>query len=114
MRHIKKFNDDFISEGRAYKDTKKPYVNKPWDPDKKLDFKKKIVDHIKSFKGFTIKEIGTDIEVLKNSDDMIIQVMFRDNYIGVKEVGNKFTDKYEYTELGKVKSHLTNILNRNK
>ena len=38
--------------------------------------------------------------------------MFRDDYIGVKKEGGKFTDKFEYTELGKIKKHLTDLIKK--
>jgi hypothetical protein len=36
--------------------------------------------------------------------------MFRDDYVGVKKQGVKFTDEFEYTEFGKIKSKLTEII----
>ena len=38
--------------------------------------------------------------------------MFRDDYVGVKKQGVKFTDEFEYTEsgMGKIKSKLTEII----
>jgi hypothetical protein len=37
--------------------------------------------------------------------------MFRDDYIGIKKVGVKFTDEFEYTQLGDIKKALTKIIN---
>ena len=36
--------------------------------------------------------------------------MLRDDYIGVKKKGAKFTDEFDYTELGKIKSKINDIV----
>lgn len=105
MRQIKNFN---LFEGRAFKDTKKPYQKKAWDADKKEDFRNKIKELIKSHK-LSISQVGNDFEV-KNDGDLFLQVMFRDDYVGVKEKGKKFVDEFKYTELGKIKSKINNIV----
>lgn len=105
MKHIKKFD---VFEGVAFKDTKKPYSKKAWDPDKKADFRNKIESHVKSL-GCKTKQVGNDLEV--SCDDKVsIQVMFREDYVGVKKHGNKFVDEFKYTELGKIKSKITDII----
>lgn len=106
MKNIKSFKE--LSEGRAFKDTKKPYKKKSYDPDKKSDFREKVEDIVKS-KGFDTKRVGNDLEIIKDSE-MIAQVMFRSEYIGIKKIGNKFTDEFKYTELGKIKSKISEIL----
>ena len=108
MKNIVKFNDFKISEGSVYKDTKKPYNTKPWDPDKKADFRKKIKDHVGS-QGFTTKQVGNDLEILKDKE-LIAQVMFRDDYVGIKKKGAKFIDELHYTELGKIKQKITSVI----
>lgn len=40
--------------------------------------------------------------------------MFREDYIGVKKEGNKFPKEFEYTELGKIKSEITDIIKKSK
>lgn len=109
MKNIQSFQDwGKVSEGRAFKDTKKPYQKKASDPDKKSDFREKIEDMVKS-KGLKTKQVGNDIEILKDGE-MVAQVMFRDDYVGVKKKGVKFVDEFEYTELGKIKSKISEIV----
>lgn len=92
-----------VKEGKAYK------ASKASDKDvKKEEFRKKVEDHVKSH-GAKVKQIGNDFE-LTLTGDKVAQVMFRDDYIGVKKEGGKFTDKFEYTELGKIKKHLTDLI----
>lgn len=105
MRHIKNFE---LFEGVAFKDTKKPYAKKSWDPDKKLDFKNKIKVHVKSL-GATVKEVGNDIEILCDGDK-VVNVMFRDDYVGIKKPGDKFVDELKYTDYGKIRSKVTDII----
>jgi hypothetical protein len=40
--------------------------------------------------------------------------MFREDYIGVKKEGNKFPKEFKYTELGKIKSEITDIIKGSK
>lgn len=112
MKHIKSFdeskNSSSLHEGRTFMDTKKRYPSKAWDPDKKADFRDKIKSHVKSL-GCKTKQVGNDLEVFCDGD-VLMQVMFRDDYIGVKKIGNKFVDEFEYTELGKIKSKVTEII----
>jgi hypothetical protein len=103
MKHIKKFNQ--IIEGRTFTDTKKPYTNQPWDVDRKESFRKKVEDHIKSLGG-SIEQIGNDFEFIAN-DKTMAQIMFREDYVGVKATGSKFTDEFKYTEFGKIKQKIT-------
>lgn len=109
MKHLQNFD---LFEGRTFKDTKKPHAKKAWDPDKKADFREKIEDHVKS-QGLKTKKVGNDIEI-HHDDKMIAQVMFRDSYVGVKEKGAKHTDEFEYTELGKIKSKVSEIIKSSK
>jgi predicted XRE-type DNA-binding protein len=108
MKNLKNF-DSFAFEGRAFKDTKKQYAKKASDPDKKSDFRDKVEEHVKS-KGFKTKQVGNDLEIHSKEGEMLAQVMFREEYVGVRKKGNKFVDEFEYTELGKIKSKIGNIL----
>jgi hypothetical protein len=92
-----------VREGKAYK------ASKASDKDiKKEEFRKKVEEHVKSH-GAKVKQIGNDFE-LTLTGDKVAQIMFRDDYIGVKKEGGKFTDKFEYTELGKIKKNLTDLI----
>jgi hypothetical protein len=62
---------------------------------------------------FSIKQVGNDLSVNKG-EDHIIQIMFRDDYVGIKKSGTKFVDEFNYNELGKIKSEITNILKKEK
>jgi len=98
-----------IVEGKTFKDTKSGlFPKKPWDPNKKRDFLLAIKNHVKS-KGLTSKQVGNDLEIICD-DKMISQIMFRDKYVGVRAKGAKFTDEFEYTELGKIKAKISEIV----
>ena len=107
MKHIQKFESFGIKEGVAFKDAKNQHGKEIWDPKKKDDFRTKIKDLVKS-KGLDTKQVGNDIEILHNKV-MIAQVMFRDEYVGVKKKGVKFADEFKYTELGKIKAKVGDI-----
>ena len=100
--------ESVIEEGQTFKATKKPFEKKPYDPDKKVEFRKKLKDHIKS-KGMEMRQNGDDLEVMFNHD-ILIQVMFRESYIGVRGKSDKFVTKFEYSELGKVKSMISDLI----
>ena len=70
-------------------------------------FQDKIESHISGL-GCKIKKVGNDFEI-HHEDERIAQVMFREDYIGIKKEGNKFPKEFEYTELGKIKSEITLI-----
>lgn len=109
MKNLKNF-DSFAFEGRTFKDTKKQYAKKDSNsPDKKSDFRDKVEEHVKS-KGFKTKQVGNDLEIHSKEGEMLAQVMFRDEYVGVRKKGNKFVDEFEYTELGKIKSKIGEII----
>jgi len=92
-----------VKEGKAYK----AITSK--DRDIKISsFQDKIESHISGL-GAKIKKIGSDFEIHYDGEH-IAQVMFREDYIGVKKQGNKFPKEFEYTELGKIKSEITNII----
>lgn len=110
MRHVKKFNELNSNEGKTFQDTKKLYPKKVWDADKMVDFRNKIKDHVKS-QQLKTKQVGNDLEIICN-DDVIAQVMFRNEYVGIKEKGAKFTSEFEYTELGKIKIAVSSIIKK--
>lgn len=105
MKHIKKFD---IFEGKAHDVVKKQYGKKPWDPDKKHEFRTKIKNHVKSV-GQKTNQVGNDLEVICD-DKVIAQIMFRDDYVGVKKSGAKFADEFKYSELGDIKKSIGNII----
>jgi hypothetical protein len=109
MKHIHSFD---LFEGHKYKDTKQQHSKDSWKGgDKKVeDFRKDTKDLIKS-KGLTTKQVGSDLE-MTHKGEMVAQIMFRDDYVGVKEVGVKFTDKFKYSEWGKIKSAISKIANK--
>ena len=47
---------------------------------------------------------------VRSTGDTILQVMFRQDYIGLKKTGAKFTDEFKYDELGKIKSKIGEIV----
>ena len=100
MKNIKGWNS--FNEGRTMK------ASKAKDSDVKVDsFRDKIESHLKSL-DCKYKTVGDDFEV--NCEDKSLQVMFRKDYIGVKEKGTKNASEFKYTELGKVKSEITKLL----
>lgn len=98
-----------VKEGVAFSTTKKKQLGMPWDPDRKEAFRKKVSDFVKSF-NIDCDQIGNDFELVNMDGDMIAQVMFRDDYVGIKAKGNKFVDEFEYTEFGKIKEKLKSII----
>lgn len=106
MKHIQNINNFF--EGKTFQDVKKMHPKRAWDPNKKDDFKKQIKNLVKS-QDHETKQVGNDLEVICDGE-VVAQVMFRDNYVGVKKAGNKFTDEFDYTELGKIKKKVSEIM----
>jgi len=105
MKHLNTFK---AFEGKAFKATKKPFENKPWDDDRKEAFRKKVEDHVKS-QDCTTKQVGDDFEI-KCGGDKIAQVMFRKDLVTVKKDGVKFGKEFKYEELGKIKSEITSVI----
>lgn len=105
MKHLQGFN---LFEGKTHEATKKSHSKKAGTPDKKEEFRSKIKTHVES-QDMKTKEVGNDLEVLCDGE-MIAQVMFRNQFVGVKKKGVKFVDEFEYTELGKIKSKITQII----
>ena len=100
MKHLKTFE---LFEGKTMKS-----VNDKDTDVRKENFRKTITDLAKS-KKCTTKVVGDDLEI-HCDDEHIAQIMFRDDYVGVKKQGNKFVDKFKYTDLGKIKAKLNDIL----
>ena len=105
MKHLNTFK---LFEGKAFKATKVPYEKDAWDEDKKEAFRTKVEEHVKS-QGCKVKQVGNDFEVSCEGKH-IAQVMFRKDKISVKKVDNKFGKDFDYTELGKIKSKITEII----
>ncbi len=97
-----------IGEGKAHDVVKKQYAKKPWDPDKKHEFRTKIKNHVKSV-GQKTNQVGNDLEVICG-DKVVAQIMFRDDYVGVKKIDAKFADEFKYSELGDIKRSIGNII----
>jgi hypothetical protein len=95
-----------VKEGRAY-DVAKKGKKETHDISK---FQGIIESHIASL-GAKIKQVGNDFEIHYGGEH-IAQVMFREDYIGVKKEGNKFPKEFEYTELGKIKSEITDLIKK--
>lgn len=102
----------YLSEGATEKAAKRKDKNLEINPDKIQQMRKKVEDHVKSLMAKT-KKSGNDLEVHLD-DEHIAQIMFRKDYVGVKKEGNKFTKEFEYTELGKIKSELSDIIKSKK
>jgi len=101
-----------VKEGKAYKSSKPDKkVGKEGLrlTDKKENFRTEVKNLIKSHDDFDFKQVGNDLSVHKDGEH-ILQVMFRDDYVGVQKVGNKFPKEFEYNELGKIKKEIGNIL----
>jgi hypothetical protein len=109
MKHLKKFE---LFEGKTEKAAKTGHKHTEIKADKKDSMRKSIGDHIKSLEAET-KKVGDDLEVHLD-DKHIAQVMFRNDYIAVKKEGNKFPKEFEYTQLGKIKSELSDIVKSSK
>lgn len=114
INKVIKVKEDVALEGKAFKAMKTPYSPEPWDRDKKEEFRIKLKSIIKSFSSkIKINQIGNDFELINSdSDSLIAQVMFRLDHIGIKKDGDKFTDKFGYDELGKIKKKLSEILKK--
>lgn len=99
MKHLTNFE---LFEGKTMR------ASKSKDNDvKKSEFKEKIESFIKSL-DCDYKSVGNDLEI--NKDNLKVQVMFRDDYMGVKKTNNKFPKEFTYKELGKMKKELKDIL----
>ena len=103
---------DDVYEGATEKAAKRKDKNLEVNPDKLESMRKKVKDHVES-QDCKTKKVGDDFEV-HFDEEHIAQVMFRKDYIAVKKEGNKFPKEFEYTELGKIKSELSDIIKSKK
>jgi hypothetical protein len=97
-----------VKEGKAFQASRNQRKDNT-KYDKSDQMKLNVITHAKSFMGTKIKEVGNDIEIIQLGD-RLAQVMFRDKYVGVKGEGSKFANEYSYSELGKIKKDITNII----
>jgi hypothetical protein len=81
--------------------------------DKKENFRTEVKNLVKSHKDFEMKQVGNDFSISKDGEH-ILQVMFRDDYVGIQKTGNKFPKEFEYNELGKIKKEIGDILKKEK
>lgn len=95
-----------VKEGRIYKGAKLPHEGKEDFSNRKEDFRDKIENLLKSL-DVNIDRIGNDFEASKN--EIIIQIMFRDNVISLKKEGDRYTKDFSYSQFGKVKSEIISI-----
>lgn len=100
--------EDYLGEGATERASKIKNKNLEVNSDRMDQMRKKVQDHIKS-QNCKTKRIGNDFEIHLDNEH-IAQVMFRKDYIGVKKQGNKFAKEFEYNELGKIKSELSDII----
>ena len=111
MKHLKKFID-YIFEGIAEKAVRVKDKNKDTNPSRKENFRKKIADYTKSH-GCKSRQIGDDLEISLDGD-RLLQAMFRNDYVGIKKEGGKFTKKFNFNEFGKIKAELSDIIKSKK
>jgi hypothetical protein len=95
-----------VKEGRTH-DVAKKGKKESHDVSK---FQGMIESHVYGL-GAKIKQVGNDFEIHYGGEH-IAQVMFREDYIGVKKEGNKFPKEFKYAELGKIKSEITDIIKK--
>jgi hypothetical protein len=105
-----------VKEGKAYKSSKPDKkIGKEGLrlTDKKENFRTEVKNLVKSHKDFEMKQVGNDFSISKDGEH-ILQVMFRDDYVGIQKTGNKFPKEFEYNELGKIKKEISDILKSSK
>lgn len=97
-----------VKEGNTFKAVKDKYSDKVWDVKKTESFKLKVENYVKSLNIKSVK-VGNDLEIRKD-DNLLCQVLFRNDYVGIKKSGNKFVDEFKYEEFGKIKSKISEII----
>ncbi len=100
-----------IKEGKTFAASKTKYSK---GEEKVTSMQDSIKSHIKSREDWSdvkMKQIGDDFEV-NISGNMILQIMFRPDHIGLKSTDSKFPTKYKYNELGKIKKDISSIINK--
>lgn len=100
MKNLIPFN---LFEGKTMK------ASKSGDNDVKIQMLRDKVENVLKSKGATLKTVGDDYEIHIDGDH-VAQVMFRSDLVTVKKVGAKFGKEFKYTEFGKIKSELSDIL----
>lgn len=93
-----------VKEGRTY-DVAKKISKENTDVSKFQDI---IENHIAELKA-KVKKIGTDFEIHYDNKH-IGQVMFRKDYISVKKEGDKFAKEFDYNQMSKIKSQISDII----
>ncbi len=109
MKHLKNFK--IFEEGKTY-DVTKQKNKKVWEESQKDTFRDKIKSHTKSL-GCTSTQTGNDLSIHLDKKH-IAQAMFRDDYVGIKKIGNKFVEEFDYDKLGEIKKELTKIIKTSK
>ena len=104
LQNWKSFN-----EGVAEKSVRTKDKHTEVKADKKDSFRKKVKDLVTSQKDCKVKQTGDDFEI-HCDDKHVAQVMFRKDLVTVKKVGVKFGKDFKYTELGKIKSEISNVI----
>ncbi len=100
MKNLIPFN---LFEGKTMK------ASKENDSDVKIQMLRDKVENVAKSKGATLKTVGDDYEVHVDGEH-VAQVMFRKDLVTVKKVGTKFGKDFKYTEFGKIKAELADIL----
>lgn len=98
-----------VKEGKTFQAAR----NTPGDPtkyDRRDQMRTNVETHVKSF-GVDIEHVGNDIEI-HIGDEMVAQVMFRDDYVGIKPAGAKWAEEFKYNKFGNIKKKLTEIINK--
>ena len=98
MRYIKTFN-----EGRLNKTAEKVHKGA-----EEIDAVRTKVEGILKSRNIDYKTVGNDLEFDHN--DVQINLMFRPEYIGIKQSGKKYVDEFKYDQFGKFKTKLSEVL----
>ena len=109
MKHLESYKK---FEGSTFKDTKKEHPKHDWDPDKISDFRDKLETYVGS-QDCKVKKVGSDLEI-NLLGKHIGQIMFRKDFVSIKKMGEKFPKEFKYTELGKIKSAINNVIKDSK
>ncbi len=99
-----------VKEGRIFRGSKTPHEDKNSNSDRKEDLRQKVKDFLKSI-NIEVDRVGNDFLASSYDDNIHVQIMFRDDYISVKESKEKFSEEFKYSEFGKLKSKLSIYFN---
>lgn len=101
MKHLDRFES--YNEGKTFRANK--------GSDNKIELiKSKVKEHINSIDDVEIGNVGNDITISIDGNK-VGEIMFRDNYIGLRKEGQKFVDELGYNELGKIKFKINSMIN---